>query len=68
MDKSDEAMGVDIERRVVENEVGLDLSSSKPDQESLVLGHSSKKGRRDWPPCFTSSPVANPPLKNECWG
>lgn len=68
VEKSEEAIGIDIESWVVENEVWLDLSSSRPDQESLVLGHSSKKGRRDWPSCFTASPEANSLLKNECWG
>lgn len=67
-EKSDVVIGMDMESWVVENEVWLDLSSSRPDQESLVLGHSSKKGRRDWPSCFTGSPEAKSLWKNECWG
>lgn len=44
--KSDEVLGMEIESWVVEKEVRLDLSSSRSDQEFL-LGHSSKKGRRN---------------------
>jgi hypothetical protein len=68
VENPDEAKGMDIDSFVVENEVELDLLSLRPDQVSWFSGHSSKKGRRDCPSCFTGSPVVKSLLKNECWG
>jgi hypothetical protein len=44
-------IGMEIESRVAEKDERL-LSSARSDQESLDLGHSSKKGRRVWFSCF----------------
>lgn len=68
VEKSDEAIGMDIDSCVVENEVWLELSFSRPGQASRFFGHSSRKGRRDCPSCLTDSLVVKSLLKNECWG
>jgi hypothetical protein len=68
VEKSEDDIGMDIESRVVEKAVWLDLSFSKPDHDSLLLGHSLKKGRRGWPSSFTASPDPYSLDKNECWG
>lgn len=65
LEKSDEAIGMEIESWVVENEVRFDLSSSRSDQESLVFGHSSKKGRSNCVSCFTGSDEPNSLPKKE---
>lgn len=64
--KSGEVIGNEMESWVVENEARFDLSSSRSGQESLALGHSSKKGRRDWVSCFAGS-VKLKSLPNKEW-
>ena len=54
-EKSEDAMGMEIDRWVAGNDARLVLSSERPGQESLALGQSSKKGRSVWFPCFTES-------------
>jgi hypothetical protein len=49
--KSEVPLGMEIESCVAEKDERL-LSSASSDQESLDLGHSSKKGRRVWFSCF----------------
>lgn len=66
VEKSEEAMGKEIESWVVEYDARLDRSSSRSDQESLVLGHSSKKGRRNWLSCFAGCGEPNSVPTKEC--
>jgi hypothetical protein len=57
-EKSEDAMGMEIDSWVAGNEARLVLSLERPGQESLALGHSSKKGRSVWFSCF---PESTPP-------
>jgi hypothetical protein len=58
-EKSEDAMGMDIDSWVAGNEQArLAFSSERPGQESLALGHSSKKGRSVWFSCFAAESMA----------
>jgi hypothetical protein len=55
-EKSEDAMGMDMDSWVAENEARLVFSSPRPGQDSLDFGHSSKKGR-SWFSCFAEPTV-----------
>lgn len=65
-ENSERAIGMEIESWVVENALLFDPASSRLDHDSLLVGHSLKKGRIECCSCFTGpvEPISLP--KKQC--